>query len=597
MALTPARKTYPQLTAATDVQDGDLLATYRSTGPLKKLTASAARTYMQANLGTMATQNANSVAITGGSITGVTGLLNVSSFSSTNSDAIICTQEASGGDDTSALNAAIAANPGRPLFGYGTTFSTNANLSPGLILNDGFLIDTRYNSGTTPADDFGVTAVGWRAAASNVYEPGVFPASGGRFFAAGNCIVAFGYKALEANTTGRRQAAFGYRALLSNTTGYYNTALGSHTLESCSTGYQNTAVGVQALQAVNTGYDNTAVGSGAGVSLQTGLRNTAGGSESLRGTTNGGDNAAWGYQALGALSAGGMSQNVGVGSFAGKSLTGNDNVMIGYRAGQDASATARNTGIGKDALVSLTLGADNTALGNQTAQNITTHNNVVAVGSLAMATATVGDTVAVGYQALQSLTTGIQNTAIGYRALSSLTTGGNNAAFGHDSLRVCTGDNNNAFGRAAGASLTTGSNNTLFGQSAGASLTTHDLNVAIGHQALSNNTSGQNTAIGPQCFTNTNSFANCTAIGYQAEPTKNNQVVIGNASVVETVLRGVLRANTTYTVAGLPLVADAGAGARAFVTDANATTFAAIVAGGGANGVPVYCDGTNWRIG
>lgn len=39
MALTPARKTYPQLTAATDVQDGDLLASYRSPGPLKRLTA------------------------------------------------------------------------------------------------------------------------------------------------------------------------------------------------------------------------------------------------------------------------------------------------------------------------------------------------------------------------------------------------------------------------------------------------------------------------------------------------------------------------------------------------------------------------------
>jgi len=48
MALTPARKTYPQLTAATDVQDADLLASYRSTGPLKKVTASTTRTYMSA---------------------------------------------------------------------------------------------------------------------------------------------------------------------------------------------------------------------------------------------------------------------------------------------------------------------------------------------------------------------------------------------------------------------------------------------------------------------------------------------------------------------------------------------------------------------
>lgn len=51
----------------------------------------------------------------------------------------------------------------------------------------------------------------------------------------------------------------------------------------------------------------------------------------------------------------------------------------------------------------------------------------------------------------------------------------------------------------------------------------------------------------------------------------------------------------TSTVAHLPA---AGAkGSRNFVTDATATTFGTIVAGGGANNVPVYDDGTNWRIG
>lgn len=49
-----------------------------------------------------------------------------------------------------------------------------------------------------------------------------------------------------------------------------------------------------------------------------------------------------------------------------------------------------------------------------------------------------------------------------------------------------------------------------------------------------------------------------------------------------------------YTVATLPTVA---AYTRAFVTDANATTFNSIVVGGGANVVPVFYDGTNWRIG
>lgn len=38
-------------------------------------------------------------------------------------------------------------------------------------------------------------------------------------------------------------------------------------------------------------------------------------------------------------------------------------------------------------------------------------------------------------------------------------------------------------------------------------------------------------------------------------------------------------------------------GRRSFVTDATATTFASIVVGGGSNKMPVYDDGTNWRIG
>lgn len=54
---------------------------------------------------------------------------------------------------------------------------------------------------------------------------------------------------------------------------------------------------------------------------------------------------------------------------------------------------------------------------------------------------------------------------------------------------------------------------------------------------------------------------------------------------------------TSYTVANLPSASTAGAGAMSFVTDATATTYASVVAGGGSNGVKVYSDGTNWRIG
>jgi hypothetical protein len=50
-----------------------------------------------------------------------------------------------------------------------------------------------------------------------------------------------------------------------------------------------------------------------------------------------------------------------------------------------------------------------------------------------------------------------------------------------------------------------------------------------------------------------------------------------------------------YTVATLPIGVQTGS--RYFVSDATSTTFASIVAGGGANTVPVFFNGTNWIIG
>jgi hypothetical protein len=50
-----------------------------------------------------------------------------------------------------------------------------------------------------------------------------------------------------------------------------------------------------------------------------------------------------------------------------------------------------------------------------------------------------------------------------------------------------------------------------------------------------------------------------------------------------------------YKVSGLPTTPVAGQ--RAFVQDATATTFGSVVAGGGSNKVPVYYDGSAWRVG
>ena len=60
---------------------------------------------------------------------------------------------------------------------------------------------------------------------------------------------------------------------------------------------------------------------------------------------------------------------------------------------------------------------------------------------------------------------------------------------------------------------------------------------------------------------------------------------------------GQLKANVPVTVANLPSAVTSGVGTRAFVTDSSVSTFGTTVAGGGSTKVPVYSDGTNWKVG
>lgn len=54
---------------------------------------------------------------------------------------------------------------------------------------------------------------------------------------------------------------------------------------------------------------------------------------------------------------------------------------------------------------------------------------------------------------------------------------------------------------------------------------------------------------------------------------------------------------SSTTVTSLTAAATAGAGARSFVTDANTAVFGTAVSGSGAIAVPVYSDGSAWRVG
>lgn len=70
----------------------------------------------------------------------------------------------------------------------------------------------------------------------------------------------------------------------------------------------------------------------------------------------------------------------------------------------------------------------------------------------------------------------------------------------------------------------------------------------------------------------------------------------GNISSANVISANTLKTTST-TFASLPTASVVGAGARGFITDANTTTFASQVSGGGANSVPVYTNGTNWYVG
>jgi hypothetical protein len=70
-----------------------------------------------------------------------------------------------------------------------------------------------------------------------------------------------------------------------------------------------------------------------------------------------------------------------------------------------------------------------------------------------------------------------------------------------------------------------------------------------------------------------------------------------DALTTQLMTSGVVPPLVNYTVATLPSAVTSGKGARSFVTDALGPAFGATVVTGGAVAVPVYSDGTNWKVG
>jgi hypothetical protein len=157
----------------------------------------------------------------------------------------------------------------------------------------------------------------------------------------------------------------------------------------------------------------------------------------------------------------------------------------------------------------LTNSTGNSLLGSKTTWGIGADNTVLGVGAGANGAGAV-DTVG--------------NTCIGKSAGGALlsTTSGQASS-------------NSLVGRSAGSNITTGSSNVCVGQNAGQNIQTGGLNVCVGLSAGgSATTSGNaNTFLGALTSSTIN-VGNATVIGYNAQATASNQVVLGTSA--ETVI-------------------------------------------------------------
>lgn len=270
--------------------------------------------------------------------------------------------------------------------------------------------------------------------------------------------------------------------------------------------------------------------------------------------------------------------------------TGTRNTANGFRALQNNTTGVNNIGVGYDALKSNTTGDQNTSVGHQSLSlNISGSFNVAvgvdalsdnnsnsntAVGHQALSTNVSGNNnVAVGKDSLYLNTTGIDNTAVGYRSLFVNTTGVNNTAIGNDSLyNLNTGSYNVALGDIAGKTTVEGPNNT-----------DSENSIFIGYNTT------------PLSSSETNQIV----IGHNADGLGSNTVVLGNDLITNTYLKGDVNTTTIITTPTTVTSLPSGVtGQRSFVTDSTySNLFGEIVTGSGTYSVPVFYDGTNWRIG
>ena len=141
----------------------------------------------------------------------------------------------------------------------------------------------------------------------------------------------------------------------------------------------------------------------------------------------------------------------------------------------------------------------------------------------------------------------------------------------------------------------TAANNSVFGSA----ITTGTIGIGntagTGIITVGQSTVSQTTNI--QAGATASGSTKTIALGTSGLAGSTTNISIGSTTGTSITTINGIKKQQNYTVATLPSASTSGVGARSFVTDALAPSFNVTVVTGGAVAVPVFSDGTNWKVG